>query len=120
MDRAPGGAAAARAAGLDAPPVKTCDGDFLLNADARAAARRYYLAGFVLPWCAATGAWLFLPDLTGGTAAAVQLYARRSAALFAVWLLALAWPLTYWIGGPALLGQATYDALNVANLDVQL
>ena len=116
MDHAPGGVAA-RAAGLDAPPIKTCDGDFLLNADARAAARRYYLAGFVLPWCAATGAWLFLPD---GTDAAVKWYARRSAALFALWLLALAWPLTYWIGGPALLGQATYDALNVANLDVQI
>lgn len=115
MDRAPGGA------GLDAPPVKTCDGDFLLNADARAAARRYYIAGFILPWCAATGAWLFLPDALGrGSDAAVQAHARRSAALFALWLLALAWPLTYWIGGPALLGQATYDALNVANLDVQL
>ena len=119
MDRS--GTAADRAAGLDAPPVKTCDGDFLLNADARAAARRYYLAGFLFPWCAATGAWLFLPDALGrGTDAAVQAYARRSAALFALWLLALAWPLTYWIGGPALLSQATYDALDVANLDVQI
>lgn len=45
--------------------------------------------------------------------------ARRSAAWFAVYtLLLLPWMLTYWIGGPQLLGQTTFDKMDVTKLDL--
>lgn len=54
-------------AGLDAPPVDTCDGEPMLAGEARAIARKYYIAGFfALPWLWATSVWLFFPHLKGG------------------------------------------------------
>lgn len=44
---------------------------------------------------------------------------RRSALWFAVYTCVLMpWMLAYWIGGPKLLGQGLYDALDVSNLDL--
>lgn len=48
---------------LDAPPVKTCDGDFMDASEAREISRKYYIAGFfALPWFWAVNVLLFLPD----------------------------------------------------------
>ena len=51
-----------RQEGLAAPPIATCDGDYLLSSEARQTAKRYYFVGFfLLPWFWAVNIWLFWP-----------------------------------------------------------
>ena len=60
-----------RGEGLDAPPVATCDGDYMLSTEARRTARGYYIAGFFcLPWFWVVNLWLFFPHFwhSGGDA----------------------------------------------------
>jgi presenilin enhancer 2 len=107
-----------------APPVPTVDGDALDAPAARALARNLFRAG----WCALPvlwllNAWLFWPVVTkgagGGGDPVVARYARRSAVGVAVAAaVVLPWAAAFTLGGPRLVGQALFDRLNVAGLDL--
>jgi len=69
-----------------------------------------FYGGFaLLPWLWLTNVWLFWPEFRQGSDPEIQKYTRRSAAGFSVMTVALlAWMLTYYIGGPSLLGDLWY------------
>ncbi|KAG7672400.1 hypothetical protein Ndes2526B_g09088 [Nannochloris sp. 'desiccata'] len=111
-----------RQEGLDAPPIATCDGDYLLSSEARQTAKRYYLIGwFLLPWFWVVNVWLFWPHFWHSNGDfVIKQYTRKSAVMTAVYTcLLLPWMLVYWIGGPAVLGQEMYDKLDVTKLNLR-
>ncbi|KAI8469172.1 MAG: presenilin enhancer 2 [Monoraphidium minutum] len=107
---------------MDDLAVESVDGELFEVAEARAQARRYWLAGFaLLPLFWAANAWLHWPTLRGrgGGDPVVRKYARDSAAAFAVSAaLFLPWALAYTVGGAALLGPRLFHALDATRLDL--
>jgi len=89
-----------------------------------------FLAGFaLLPWAWALNAWLFYPVAFGSsenrsstgsfTDPIVRRNARRSAAGAAVAGAALlAWASAFSLGGPRAVGRATFERLNLGDLDL--
>lgn len=94
-----------------------------------------FLAGFaMLPWAWALNAWLFYPVAFGGSSSSssehhrnnagssdpvVRRNVRRSAAGAAVAGVALlAWASAFTLGGPRAVGRATFDRLNLGDLDL--
>ena len=89
-----------------------------------------FLAGFaMLPWAWALNAWLFYPVAFGGGGSSehqnsfadpvVRRNARRSAAGAAVAGAALlAWAAAFSLGGPRAVGRATFERLNLGDLDL--
>ena len=91
-----------------------------------------FLAGFaMLPWAWALNAWLFYPVAFGSSSSSehhqnnagsdpvVRRNVRRSAAGAAVAGVALlAWASAFTLGGPRVVGRATFDRLNLGDLDL--
>lgn len=93
-----------------------------------------FLAGFaMLPWAWALNAWLFYPVAFGSCSGSgnnqnsnssfidpvVRRNARRSAAGAAVAGVALlAWASAFSLGGPRAVGKATFERLNLGDLDL--
>lgn len=96
--------------------VRTCDGDAMPVAAARALAGRLWAAGFAgLPATWAVNAWLFR-DATDPVVASRARASGRAAAVAAA--VVAAWALAFSFGGPRLLGRATFQRLNVGGWDL--
>jgi len=82
----------------------------------------------MLPWAWALNAWLFYPVAFGDLNSSnpnslidpvVRRNARRSAAGAAVAGVALlAWASAFTLGGPRVVGRATFERLNLGDLDL--
>mmetsp|Transcript_13759 Transcript_13759/g.35348 ORF Transcript_13759/g.35348 Transcript_13759/m.35348 type:complete len:110 (+) Transcript_13759:403-732(+) len=95
---------------MDTQTAATVDLYTMPAAKARKLSRNMFYGGFaLLPWLWLTNVWLFWPEFRQGSDPEIQKYTRRSAAGFSVMTVALlAWMLTYYIGGPSLLGDLWY------------
>ena len=114
--------------------LHTIDGEEVLLEEARRLSRNLFLAGFaMLPWAWALNAWLFYPVAFGSGSGSgnnqnsnssfidpvVRRNARRSAAGAAVAGVALlAWASAFSLGGPRAVGKATFERLNLGDLDL--
>ena len=109
----------------------TVDGEEL-NGDlsreaARKQARRLFYAGFAgLPALWLVNAWFFWPAVRRRHPASaydheVTTYATWSLALGVLFsAFAASWTLTFWLGGPSVVGQGLWDKLAVSRLDLGL
>lgn len=104
--------------------MTTVDGEPFSVEKARSLARGVWLAGFaLLPMAWAANCWLWWPHAKGGPGAdpVVRMYARRSGACAALFTAALLpWTLCFMIGGPSVVGQRAFDALDVRKVDLGL